>query len=235
MKASDLDASTATVVDFPLRGEWTALNTPAERIPSHGTDFFAQRFALDFIRLDWTTQRPGRGATWRHLLLGVPASSFYCWNQPVRSAFAGRVIAVGDGWPDRKRVHGLWELLRVNVAVFGSYSAGDDFWPLTGNFVVLEGEPGVALYAHLRQGSIGVDPGDEVPSGTRLGAVGNSGNSTMPHLYFQLMDGPDPRTAAGRLCAFRGYERYAQGAWQPVAVGVPGRLERVRPAYSFAE
>jgi len=40
--------STAAVLDFPLRGEWRALNTPAARVPSHGTDFFGQRYAIDF-------------------------------------------------------------------------------------------------------------------------------------------------------------------------------------------
>jgi hypothetical protein len=48
--ASELDG--AVLVDFPLRAEWTAYNTPADRIPSHGTDMLGQRFAYDFIRVD---------------------------------------------------------------------------------------------------------------------------------------------------------------------------------------
>ena len=40
------------VVDFPLRGEWAAANTPAHRIPSHGTDMLGQRYAFDFVRID---------------------------------------------------------------------------------------------------------------------------------------------------------------------------------------
>ena len=45
-----------TVVDFPLRGEWTVERTPAHRIPSHGTDILGQRYAYDFIR---TNERAG--------------------------------------------------------------------------------------------------------------------------------------------------------------------------------
>lgn len=42
----------AIVVDFPLRGEWTAYHTPAEKVPSHGTDQLGQRYAYDFVRFD---------------------------------------------------------------------------------------------------------------------------------------------------------------------------------------
>jgi hypothetical protein len=38
------------VVHFPLRGGSTAFHTPAEKVPSHGTDQLGQRFAYDFVR-----------------------------------------------------------------------------------------------------------------------------------------------------------------------------------------
>ena len=40
----------AVTVDFPLRGEWWAPNTPGSRVPSHGTDLLGQRYAYDFVR-----------------------------------------------------------------------------------------------------------------------------------------------------------------------------------------
>jgi len=42
----------AVVVDFPLRGERIAVTSPGDRIPSHGVDMLAQRFAYDLIRTD---------------------------------------------------------------------------------------------------------------------------------------------------------------------------------------
>ena len=223
-----LELTSAPVVDFPLRGEWTALNTPARRVPSHGTDFFAQRFAIDFVRLDPATGRPSSATVWRQVFTGLPATSFFAWDQPVHAAYSGKVIAIGEHWPDRTHVHTLWEFLRTTVLSLLVGPPGDDFRPLAGNFVLVEGAPGVAMYAHLRRGSIAVNVGDKIVVGTVLGAVGNSGNTTMPHLHFQLMDGPDPRHAQGRLCAFRGYERYHQGAWETVVLGIPAYLERVR-------
>ena len=46
----------ARIVEFPLRGEWMAVQSPATRIPSHGTDMLGQRSAFDLIRFD---PRPG--------------------------------------------------------------------------------------------------------------------------------------------------------------------------------
>lgn len=213
-------------MDFPLRGEWRAINTPAERVPSHGTDYFGQRYAYDFSRLDAQGTRFQPGSLLRQITVGVPASRFFCWDQPIQAAFTGRVVAVGDDWPDREHISGLWELARSTF--FGARPKGRDYRPLAGNFVIVEGAPGVALYAHLRRGSIGVREGETVVAGELMGAVGNSGNSTMPHLHFHLMDGPDPLIASGLPCAFRRYERFVKDSWIPVDVGVPSRLERIR-------
>jgi murein DD-endopeptidase MepM/ murein hydrolase activator NlpD len=224
-----IDLSTIDVVDFPLRGEWRALNTPAERVPSHGTDYFGQRYALDFARLHESGNRFHRESLARHVFAVVPAAAFLCWDEPVYSAFAGRVVACGDGWPDRMQINALWELARGTL--FATGPRGTDYRPLAGNFVIVEGDVGVAMYGHLRNGSIRVEPGQTIGAGAQLGAVGNSGNSTMPHLHFQLMDGADPLTARGLPCAFRGYERYVDGAWEPVERGVPDAMERVRSSH----
>jgi murein DD-endopeptidase MepM/ murein hydrolase activator NlpD len=60
-----------------------------------------------------------------------------------------------------------------------------------GNHVILKLDDGVfAFYAHLQKGSVTVEPGDEVERGDKLGLLGNSGNTSAPHLHFQLMTGP---------------------------------------------
>jgi murein DD-endopeptidase MepM/ murein hydrolase activator NlpD len=51
-----------------------------------------------------------------------------------------------------------------------------------------------AFDAHLQPGTIRVKPGDRVRTGQILDLVGNSGNSTEPHLHFHLPDGNPPCT-----------------------------------------
>ncbi|WP_432804253.1 M23 family metallopeptidase [Deinococcus taeanensis] len=57
-----------------------------------------------------------------------------------------------------------------------------------GNFIVLrstapDGRQVHILLAHLQRGSVTVKPGDQVRAGQVLALVGNSGNTTEPHLH----------------------------------------------------
>jgi murein DD-endopeptidase MepM/ murein hydrolase activator NlpD len=85
-----------------------------------------------------------------------------------------------------------------------------------------------ALFAHMQHGSVDVAPGQVVARGQLLGRVGHSGNSTAPHLHFQLMDRADPLTAKGIPCTFREYEVFQNGQWQVVRKGVPSNKDRIR-------
>jgi hypothetical protein len=67
-----------------------------------------------------------------------------------------------------------------------------------GNFVVLDiGNGAFALYAHMQPGSVKVARGAKVKPGDVLGRVGNTGNTSAPHLHFHVMDGPSPLLSNG--------------------------------------
>jgi murein DD-endopeptidase MepM/ murein hydrolase activator NlpD len=55
---------------------------------------------------------------------------------------------------------------------------------MVGNHVLLRCGPADILLAHMMRGSLIVTPGDAVQEGDLLGRVGNSGNSSAPHLHF---------------------------------------------------
>jgi murein DD-endopeptidase MepM/ murein hydrolase activator NlpD len=65
-----------------------------------------------------------------------------------------------------------------------------------GDGVVVKIRPGVfAHYYHMVTGSVRVEVGQRVWSGRKLGLLGNSGNTSGPHLHFGITDGRDPLTS----------------------------------------
>ena len=225
---SELDD--AVVVSFPLRGEWTVERSPADRIPSHGTDVLGQRFAFDLVRTD---HRHGfhlhPAGMARLLVLGGRTAEFYGWGQPVHAALDGRVVAAVDGVPERQRIHPLreyWFAMKT-VRAFTRAPARDTAF-LAGNHVIVRSGDVFALYAHLAPGSVAVVQGGPVAPGEIVGRVGHTGNSTAPHLHFQLMDAADPFAANGVPCAFAAYLVERGSRWERVERGIPGRRERIR-------
>ena len=218
------------IVDFPLRGEWYTPNTPAKRIPSHGTDMLGETYAYDFMMIDW--DRKGKpffkGSVVRHFLLGTPLARCYGWGQEVYAPLDATVVATGDGLPERKRVHFVGDLLAVlrNMRTFDPKKP--DTHAIAGNYVMLQSGAVFVLLAHLQCGSVCVAKGQQVAAGDRLGRVGHSGNSTAPHLHFQLMDSADPAVAKGIPCAFRQYEVLRGSQWETVKNGMPSDKDRFR-------
>lgn len=221
------------LVDFPLRGEWVAYHTPADRVPSHGTDQLGQRFAFDFIRID--REHAGwkffRTSARRFNLLGARLDDCYGWGESIHAPFEGSVVEVRDGWPERNPVHTVRDMAIVlRNALFWRPSKQHGLTPVVGNHVILkmDGREVYALIAHARTGSIRVTPGSAVRTGQHLADVGHSGNSTAPHLHFQLMNGPDLLTASGLPCSFTRYEALQDGAWAEVRAKVPAKREFIR-------
>jgi len=76
---------------------------------------------------------------------------------------------------------------------------------VVGNHIVIDmGDHRYAMYAHLQRHSAMVRPGDRVVAGQQIARCGNSGNSTEPHLHFQIMDRSRPTFAAGLPFEFDG-------------------------------
>ncbi|MDT0442549.1 M23 family metallopeptidase [Streptomyces johnsoniae] len=197
----------AVEVEPPVEGRWSALNSPADKVPSHGTHGYGQTFAIDIVADPEDRPRPSFG--WTPLLRRN--RDFPAFGRPVFAAADARVVHAAD----RRRDHlsrSSWPAL---LYLFGEALVRETGGPghIVGNHVVLDLGDGVfALYAHLERGSLTVRAGDRVRAGQQLARCGNSGNSSEPHVHFQLMDGPDLRTARGVPFSWRN-------------VGVPGNGE----------
>lgn len=222
----ELDRS--VVVDFPLRGErWVAVNTPGDRIPSHGTDMLGQRFAYDLLQVDSRRGlRDHPAGMLRRLIVGVRTRECYAWGAEIYAPFDGEIVRASDGVPERSWIHPLRELVLVlkNAATFSA----DQLPLILGNHVIMRNGDVFAGFAHLVPGSVAVQAGHTVRREDLLGCVGHTGNSTSPHLHFQLMDSPELMAAKGMPCAFRTYEVLRNGSWERVENGTPRKVDRIR-------
>lgn len=224
-----MDGTGPVVLTLPFRGTWLARNSPARRVPSHGTDLFATTYAIDFIAV--RGRSTATTLDWRTLLSTEPADRFYALGQPILAPAAGRVVAVHDGEPDHPARRSPLTALPYLLTQGARANAGAG--AVAGNHVILElaDRPAYVLLAHLRRGSIRVTRGESVPAGRTVGACGNSGNSTQPHLHIQAMDGADPYTARGLPMSFQDYQAWPRRGPSPVVVpdGVPDESEIVEP------
>jgi len=229
MKMTDANELKApVVVDFPLEGEWWAPNTPGTKIPSHGTDMLGQRYAFDFVMVDWSkNKRPYDGSDLRYFLLGMPLSKWYGWGRSVYAPCDGKIVVAKDGIKERRRLHPISDLFAALKNGLFFNPKKHDISRLAGNHVIMQTQNEYAFFAHFQTGSVCVTEGQEVKKGEMLGRVGHSGNSTAPHLHFQLADSADWLIAKGISCAFKKYERFQDGLWTEVTNGIPANKDRI--------
>lgn len=185
------EAPSPVEVAPPVSGEWTAVNSPADKVPSHGTRESGQAYAID-VFID--SGRPLLDGWWP--AMRRPDDGFPAFGQPVLAVADATVVHVLDGQRDHLSRNSWPGALYLFLEGFVRAVAGTH--RVFGNHVVLDLGDGVyAAYAHFKQGSIEVEAGERVAVGQRIGLCGNSGNTSEPHLHFQLMDHPEAPLARG--------------------------------------
>lgn len=185
---------------FPFVGRWLTQNSPANRVPSHGTAVLGTAYAIDFVPVD----EAGRSApiTLGSLVRPDPVDRFPGFGRPISAPVDGVVVAVHDEAPDHPAFRGLPS---IAYALGQRRRAAGGWLELAGNHAMIQTPAGpVVAVCHLQLGSVRVRMGQEVEVGTELGRCGNSGNSTEPHVHVQAMDRADPSRARGVPVAFAG-------------------------------
>lgn len=194
------DASPTPIdLAYPFAGRWLVQNSPANRVPSHGTHAFATAYAIDFVPL----ADSGRAApfTVGSLVRPEPAERFPGFGRPILAPTGGVVLAVHDGEPDHLAYRGLPS---IRYALTQPRRAAAGWAALAGNHVLIDSDGIIVALCHLQRGSIQVARGEQVQAGDWLGRCGNSGNSTEPHLHVQALDSPDPARANAVPLTFNG-------------------------------
>ncbi len=202
-----VSGASKTAFRFPLKGSWYVPVGPTPHTGHRWANM--EEFAFDIARFgDGNSSHRGDGQKFE---------DYYAYGAEVLAAADGKVVAAVDGEPEdasalrkpgeSQEAYGE-RVGQLQGALMMRGSSG-----IAGDHVIIDhGNGEYSLYAHLKPGSLKVKPGDVVKAGQPIARLGSSGNSTEPHLHFQVCDAPDALACAGIPINFTGIELpYADG------------------------
>lgn len=171
----------ATPISHPLcspflTGTWCVVQGGPSRLVNHHVPADAQRRALDLVRLSATGAR-ARG------LFPADLHRYGSYGEPLVAPCCGTVVTVVDALDDQPPQ-------QTRLA------------PPYGNQVRIDTGHEIVVLAHLRPGSVPVKVGQRLRQGDPIGQVGNSGNTTEPHLHLHA-----ERDGMGLALQFDGLRR----------------------------
>lgn len=146
---------------LPVVGEWAVRNGGPEASQNHHVGNLQQWYAYDLVREDEAHKscpEPGEGN-----------AGCLAFDQDVVAPADGTVTFAVDGIPDNT-APGEMDKYFVPGNAIGIDHGGGEF----------------SFLCHLEAGSLKVHAGDRVKRGQLLASVGNSGNSSEPHLHWHL-------------------------------------------------
>ena len=158
-------------------------------ISINGALMVPQRFAIDWYALD------DQHRSWT----GDPTklTSYLSFGRPVVAAAGGVVVSARNDVPE--------------TTTIPEPPTPPAIGETTGNNVIVRVAPGVfLLYGHMQPGSVRVRVGQRVARGEVLGLIGSSGNSTTPHLHFQVLTRPTFFPADSTPFAFERFDLVGQ-------------------------
>ena len=159
----------AVKLAMPLKGvSWYVVNGGSNAFMNPHRHVRAQEYAVDITILNSLSQRAIG-------LIPTDLTRYSAFGTEVTAPCDGRVIAMENNLPDQRPL----QMDSANLA---------------GNHVTIACKDVVVMLAHLKRGSVVVALGGEIQTGGRIGEIGNSGNTTEPHLHIHAVRQPTQGT-----------------------------------------
>lgn len=186
----------------PLDGTWLMQAIPTAE--SHHRFNPSTEFAVDFFKL---------GPKYHiRKSANADAAGYYGYGAPVHAAADGVIaFVIADQVQDRaalmpkpdedRRAFGMRMQNYQMQRMAKNFRAAN-----AGNIVTIKhtqnGKTEYTSYGHLKAGSVHVKPGDPVKQGAVIGMVGDTGDTPIVHLHFQVNAEPDAFTSKSLPAVF---------------------------------
>ncbi len=164
---------------------------------NYHAEYREQRFAIDIVQMINGNTHTGSGNN---------NSDYYCFGKTLISPGEGTII----------------ELLNsVDDNIPGSVNSKQP----AGNYIIIEHyNKEYSFIGHLKKNSIIVNVGDKVTQGQELAKIGNSGQSSEPHIHYHMQNTSNPLKGDGLPTQFLNY--YSNDIF--ITRGEPVKNEKVR-------
>lgn len=174
---------------LPFKGSWVVLNGGVTKEFSRSWAINSQRYAYDFIMMDQAGNSHFGDFKNKH--------NYFCYGKEILAPAEGIVVEVKTNCRDSKIIEkGQTDPLIKDIR---------------GNYVIIQhAENEYSCLAHLKPKSIFVKIGEKVERKQLIALCGNTGNSSEPHLHFQLQNSPSFFNGAGLPIYFEGIEVWQQ-------------------------
>ena len=130
----------------------------------------------EIFAIDWIREVNGRFFTGD----GTKLADYPYYGTPIHAVADGTVVSAVNNFPEVPP--------NTTTSKNPTLKNPADY---SGNSVIEEIAPGVyATYAHMQTGSVTVKAGQRLSAGQVIGKLGDTGNTTLPHLHFGIVDDP---------------------------------------------
>src|SRR5699024_12750757 len=151
------------MLHYPFAGRWQVRNSPADRVPSHGTTMFGLSYAIDFVPVD----EHGSSApyTVASFFRPEPPTLFTGFGRTITSTVDGTVVQTHDSETDHNTYRGLPSL---GYAHTQPHRLARGTHAIVGNHVFTETTylntpTSAAALSHPQQHIITIHPGQQMP------------------------------------------------------------------------
>lgn len=154
---------------LPFDGEWYTANGGVTKSTSHSWDILPQRFAYDFMIVD------EEGKSYHGNKQDL--CSYYCYGKDILAPADGVVVSIKSSFPDCR--------------IMSDGQPDPDTPDIGGNRIIIKHSKNeYSAICHLMPKSVTVQKGQTVRRGDVIAKCGNSGNTTEPHIHFQIQNTP---------------------------------------------